>query len=548
MKQLLSWSWLSLLLLSTLLSWAQSAQTLSSEITAVTVYRQRAQITREAEINVQKGENVLTFSGLSQHILPNSINVSGYGRGIIQSVRHRVSYLDRVAVPAQVQRLEDSVAHLQAELARNRDEQFVNQSEEELLLANQNLDGQQSGLDVAALKEMATLYRERLTEVRANLRTLDREQKKLNQRVQQLQQEISSLQRQRNQPTQEVVVVFVAEAADRVELTLTYLVNQASWTPFYDLRVSSTSDPIQLALKANVVNNTGTDWQGVKIRLSTTKNTGNNQAPDLDPQYVAMVDYDQIRRRREEAANERQLRLGMGERRLMAADARSNTMAGGMADMEEAEVSSSAAYTTTNEGELGLEFDIALTYDIPADGQEHQVDILQSQLEAAYHHYTVPKLDPDVFLVADIREDLLRGQANVYFEGSFVGESYVDTDNPRDSLRLSLGRDPKVQVQREQVKDYTARQALGGKERQTFAYEITLRNNQAEAVSVFVQDQLPISQNKDITVEPLEISGARLDENSGRLDWTLELAPGEERTLVFRYEVKYPKDADIRGL
>ncbi len=545
MKNHFVWS---LILVGILISnslFAQHTVNLDSKIESVTVYRQRAQITRTSTIRVQPGENILTFSGLSQHIKPQSMNVRGEGEGIIQSVRHRVSYLNRVAIPEKVQHLQDSVKALQGELAVISDEKFVNETEEKLLLANQKLAGEQTGLDVEALREMATLYRERLTAVRRSMRRLNLESQRLNEEINRLNAEINSLQRSRNQPTQEVVVVFVAEKAERVKLELTYLVDGANWNPFYDLRVSNTEDPIQLALKANVVNNTGIDWEGVNITLSTTKNAGNNTAPQLNPQYLAF--WSDVRRRQPAVVGYGTQAKGYED---AAVDSRSNTfdMVAEAEELAPAASSSAADYTTTHEGELGLEFVIALEYDIPADGQEHQVDILQSELEAQYRHYTVPKLDQDVFLVADIQQDLLRGNANVYFEGTFVGETFINTDNPRDSMRISLGRDPKVQVQREQVTDYTARQVIGGKVRQTYAYEITLRNNKASAVTVSVQDQLPLSQNKDIEVEALELSGAQMDATSGRLDWLIELAPGEERTLELRYEVKYPKDQQVTGL
>ena len=526
---------------------AQSENNISSSIESVTVYRDRAQVSRSASVDVSSGDNVLVFSGLSQYILPNSINVRGQGSGVIQSVRHRVNYLNRTQVPEKVQKLRDQIEDLQAEQTQLSDERFINQSEEKLLLQNQKLSSDQTGVDVNALRELAQLYRERLTEVRSNLRAITLRERKLNREISQLQAEINSLQSRVNVPTQEVVVVYQAERAHEAALELSYLVSGAGWNPFYDIRVANTSDPLQLALKAKVVNNTGTDWKKVKIKLSTTKNSANNNAPQIATQWLAIYQPPVVVGYATQDRNQGMIR--QKAEMSMPTDIRSNSMGDLYLDEEVTEDAASAAdYTTTNEGELGLEFDIALTYDIPADGKEHQVDILQSELKADYRHYAVPKLDRDVFLVAEIREDLLRGPANVYFEGTFVGETYVNTDNPRDSMRISLGRDPKVQIQRERVTTYQEKKVVGGNIRQTYGFEITVKNNKTSEVSLSLQDQIPVSQNKDIEVEVGELSGASLNENSGILNWDLTLKPGEERTLTFRYEVKYPKDASVVGL
>ena len=511
-----------------------------SRITDVTVYRQRAQIVRTASLSVSQGENLLVFTGLSRFIIPNSITVSGEGQGIIQAVSHRVSYLNTTPKTPRMKAIEDSVTWLQEEIKVLADEQFVRQSEEKLLLENGKVGGDETGLQPEALQQVAALYRERLSALRRELRDLARKTRTYQERITAYQQELSQIRAQRNQPTQEVVVAFQAEKAGRLSLELRYLVNQAGWTPFYDIRVADTRQPLQFFLKADVVNNTGIDWSRVKLTLSTTNNNVNNTQPALAPWYV---DISYPRPAPQPA---------YAPRRESQRDAvTANTMAG-IALMDEVAEAEEATYaydfTTTTEGELGLEFAIALAYDIPADNKAHQVDIQVLPVQGEFRHYAVPKLDRDAFLVAKVNQDLLRGKANVYFEGTFVGETYVNTDNPRDSMLISLGRDPKVQVQRERVQEFTERKTIGNSERLTYAFAITLRNNKATPVRLTLEDQIPVSQNKDIEVELLEASGGLLDAGSGKVTWDLELAPGETRELQLRFEVKYPKNQPVSGL
>ncbi|MEZ4774344.1 MAG: DUF4139 domain-containing protein [Bacteroidia bacterium] len=516
-----------------------------SAITEVNVYRQRAMIVETGNAKVVKGDNLLIFSGLSHSLIKNSITVSGTGSGTIQAVTHRINYLNRTAKPPRLLMLEDSLKQISEKLKVLDDEKFVYENEQQLVLTNNKIGGTDNGLTADELQKMANFYRERLASIRKRLRELDLGARELRQKQSDYQLEINQINSLRSQPTEEVVVTFNAKVAGTVNLTLKYLVNDASWSPFYDIRVENTRDPLRFFLKANVVNRTGINWDQVKLRISTTNNNGNNNSPVLSPWVV-------------DFARPVYPSAPMGAATRPAPMYKSDSRAGVANTMddvkpqEEMEVKEEIAYaydmTTTNEGELGLEFEIASPYDIPSDGKEHQVDILATDVKGEFKHFAIPKLDKDAFLVAYISQDLLRAKANVYFEGTFVGETFVNTDNPGDSMKISLGRDPKVQIQREQVKDFTEKKVVGSNIRQTFGYDIILKNNKTEAVNLNIEDQIPVSQNKDIEVELLESSDGVFNDVSGKVSWNITLKPGETRTLKLRFEVKYPKNQPVYGL
>ncbi|MDX2247018.1 MAG: DUF4139 domain-containing protein [Bacteroidia bacterium] len=526
-------------------TWGLAAEEIpvKSKITEVNIYRQRAMIIQEGTAKVVKGDNLLIFTGLSQSLIKNSITVSGTGSGTIQAVTHRVNYLSRTAKPPRLILLEDSLKVLSQKLKVLDDEKFVYENEQQLILTNNKIGGTDNGLTAEELQKMANLYRERLAAIRQQLREIELSARDLRQLQNDYQLEINQINVQRSQPTEEVVVTFNAKAAGTVNLTLKYLVNDASWSPFYDIRVENTRDPLKFFLKAQVVNRTGINWDQVKIRISTTNNSGNNNSPSLNPWLVGI--YIPQPTMSYEVDSRRYKSDGRAGEAVMSAPA-----GAAMDDLDEKEEVAGYAYdmTTTTEGELGLEFEIAALYDIPADGKEHQVDILATDVKGEFRHFAIPKMDKDAFLVAYISQDLLRAKANVYFEGTFVGETFVNTDNPGDSMKISLGRDPKVQIQREQVKDFTETKVIGSNIRQTFGYDIILKNNKSEAVNLNIEDQIPVSQNKDIIVELLESSGGTLADLSGKVTWNLTLKPGETRTLNLRFEVKYPKNQPVSGL
>ncbi|MEM7654690.1 MAG: DUF4139 domain-containing protein [Bacteroidota bacterium] len=520
---------------------ADNETEVSSSIESVTVFRQRAQISRTAKMRVSQGENLLVLSGLSQYIMPNSLTVSGTGKGTIQAVSHRVTYLNTSPRTKRMIALEDSLRVLQLRRGELADDRFVQESEQQLILDNRKLGGTE-GFTPTELEQVAEIYRQRLQRIRKQLRFISREETEIQKKTSRFQQELSSITARRNQPTQEVVVAFKADQAGSVTLEVKYLVNQASWNPFYDIRVANTSsdDPLQFFLKANVVNNTGIDWQDIDVKLSTTNNNVDNTRPVLRPWYLT---YSQPRYQSYQSVP--------AAPKMSRRDNMANTMDAGsllLEDAEEEAISLASDFTTVSEGELGLEFDIALPYDIPADGKAHQVDVQLIDVPGEYRYYAVPKLDRDAFLVAEISQDLLRGKANVYFEGTFVGETYVNTDNPRDSMLISLGRDPKVQLQREQVKELTAVKTIGTNVRKTYAYEITLRNNKSSEVQIQIQDQLPVAQNMDVEVTAEKLSGGSYNPETGLVTWDLSLKPGETKGLRLTFEVKYPKKRPVYGL
>jgi uncharacterized protein (TIGR02231 family) len=534
MKKILSLLLLALFFVPML---AEDVETrIPSTIKEVTVYRTRAQVMRETTAKVSQGNNLLVLSGLSGFLLNRTIIVTGEGDGILQSVKHRVSYLNTTPKTPRMVLIEDSLERLNDAVFTVNDQVFVFKSEETLILQNQQLGGDENGISAQQLREMADLYRQRLAEIRKNLRQLNAEMKDLQKKQQAYQNELNQIRAMRDQPTQEVVIAYNAKSAGNVKFKVFYMVNNATWNPFYDIRVENTTDPLAFYLKANVVNNTGIDWKNVKLNLSTANNSGDINSPVLYPWFLDLVEYGQ---------------LDYKSRAMGALAPQSNTIV--LSDSRSVEemapdVEYAYDYTTYTEQTLALEFNIAIPYDIPANGKEHQVDIRKVDVAGTFRHFAVPKLDKEAFLVAYVKTDLLRGPGNVYFEGTFVGETYVNTDIAEDSMKISLGRDPKVLISRERVEDFTAKKTIGSTVKQSFGFEITVKNNKKEAVRMTLEDQVPVTRNKEIKVEEVDAGGATWNEETGKLTWDLELKPGETRKVRFSFEIKYPKDKSVSGL
>jgi uncharacterized protein (TIGR02231 family) len=302
---------------------------------------------------------------------------------------------------------------------------------------------------------------------------------------------------------------------------------------------------MQLTYKAQVYQNTGTEWNDVKLTLSTANPNQNSTRPVLNTwwlNYYNPYTYKQKSDKRKVTED-------------MAGNAPAATMNLFTMDEKTLELAASKSisdYTVMEENMTTVEYDIKLAYSIPCDGKTHFVAVQSKDIPANYIHFAAPKMDKDAFLVAKITDwdelNLAAGSVNIYFDGTFVGESYIDPSNLTDTLDLTLGRDKNMVVTRVKQKDKTREKLIGEDKVKTVTYEITVRNTRSSASDFNLQDQIPVSQSKEIIVDLVEATGGHLDENSGIVDWKFNLKPKETRKITLTYSVKFPKDKTLAGL
>ncbi|MBR4804810.1 MAG: DUF4139 domain-containing protein, partial [Bacteroidales bacterium] len=209
-------------------------------------------------------------------------------------------------------------------------------------------------------------------------------------------------------------------------------------------------------------------------------------------------------------------------------------------------------YVSQSEDDLNRLFNIDLKYTIPGNGKEQNITIGKQETPATYRYYCAPKLDPATFLMADINNweklNLLSGNANISFAGSYVGNTYIDANSTKKTISLTLGVDKKVVVTRKKVKDYSSNKVLGSDVKVLTTYEITVKNNKNKNITLTVKDQYPVSTNKkiDIELQKETTTPTTSDENTGIMTWNLDLAPAQSQKITLSYSVKYPKDMNLK--
>jgi uncharacterized protein (TIGR02231 family) len=317
----------------------------------------------------------------------------------------------------------------------------------------------------------------------------------------------------------------------------------------YDVRVNTKANDMKIVYKAGIYQNTGIDWNQVKLTLSTANPSWSGTTPILNPWYLQV--FEPMVRKVELAANRSNMMLNTipGAKQVIVADDE------GFKEVTQklnVNPSTLGNYTTLTENQLNTTFEIDLPYDIKTDGDLQSVTIKEEKINATLKNYAAPKINRDAFLLAEIADwetlNLLPGMATIIMDDTYLGKTQIDPNISADTMNISLGRDRRVVINRAKVKEFTTTKRSGSSTTQTFTYEITVKNNKSTDVELILKDQYPLSQVKEVEVKLKEDGGASVNEELGVLTWDISLKAGESRKVRFSYTVKYPSEKRIANL
>jgi len=529
------------LAITLILSASDNDKKVKSKIKSVTVFQNGAQIYRTASTSLKKGHQIIRLSDLSTTINPQSIQVKGKGNFTIMSVTHQINYLKEIKKNKRIISLTDSIELLTSKQQYQKQIVAAYGEEIQLLKSNMSLKGNNSKLTINEIKAAADFYRARFREIYS-------EKLKINEKISKQQIEINKLRnalnllQQRRAPkgVGEILVEINANEQINAKFTFDYLVNNAGWTPLYDIRAINVDKPIEMHYRANIYQNTGIDWNNIKLAVSTGNPRQNGIIPSLNVWYLNYY-------KSQGASNS--LSYKLEDDMEVSAAPRSKAMTISQSSIN---AMNSSNFTKVSQNQTNTIFKISLPYTIPSSNKRVNVKVQKWELSATYRYYAVPRIDPDAFLQARITgwEDLnlMAGAVNIFFEGTYVGKSYLNPANLNDTLDISLGRDKNIVIERRKIKDKNSSAVFGGSKKMNVAWNISVRNNKKDAIHLVIKDQLPLSNRKDIEVRLLQSSGAQFDGKTGFLTWDLNISSKQKKSLDFQYQIKYPKDVNLSNI
>ena len=515
----------------------------TAKVKAATIYFNAAELTQTTSLTLPTGTSEIVVKNVANYLNENTVQIGAPSSVTVLSVQFTNNYISEFEIDESnpiVKKVRDSITLIQKEIGKVQIEKTSHTKTIELLDKNQLVAGQNSGLNVAELIKMVDYYKAKRIELSNAITSLEEKENKFKEALKRLNSklEINTKNEEKNS-TGKLILQVMNEVAGTVNLDINYITNSATWSPFYDLRAESVKEPINMMYKAQVVQNSGIDWKKVRLTLSSGNPNQNNQAPLLQAWFLRYAqDY-----LRSDANAPAMYNVIQG---------RASGVVTTQFDKDEIEESSISNYTNINENQLNVSFDIDIPYDILSNGKIHSVALKDIKLPASYKYYAVPKAEKEAFLLAEISDyskyNLLPGEANIIFEGMYVGKTAINPNQTADTLNLSMGRDKKIAIKREKVVDKSGIKFLSSYKEQVFTYDLTVRNNKKEEVFLLLKDQYPLSTDKDITVELLEDGKAKVNTETGVLTWELQLASNETKKIRISYKVKYPKDKIIDNL
>jgi uncharacterized protein (TIGR02231 family) len=485
----------------------------------VTVYLNGAEIKTTERVNFKKGINRILLVGIPFSMVNESLQFSvGVNLEIVsittQELKNDVTLIHKEA-SAVYSKIEQGENKLK--LTRAKSEAL--DAERKMLLANQSIGGQQNGVSLIELAKAADFFRERVFKINTNLLENQKEAEILLHTIDSLKLIKSEIEERIPTVLKQITATIYSSAEQATEIELRYLVENANWEPTYDLIATDITKPIILKYKAAIYNQTGVDWNQAKIKLSSADPTQDATRPFLSTWTLNYT--------------------GQGNEGFINKYS-SQIQTDTLAKVKSEEISVD---------ELSYSFEIAKPHTITNGSSPYNIDIKRDSLKATYQYLTIPKLDGSAFLIAKVtgwqRLNLIDAPANVYFQNTYVGVSQINTSSVSDTLELSFGRDNKIMVARTKLEDTAGTKFIGGKRNEYLLYEISIKNNQRSPIDIKIQDQLPISQEADIVVEPNETSKASIDQLSGRLQWMKTIQSNQLIKLRIGFTVKYPKNKTV---
>lgn len=515
----------------------------------VTVYPNSARIIRLGSKNLTAGDATVRFENIPLSAVEQSLSLKAKGpKGTKLSGVRLTTIHNTVVNEKRSRELQDKIQKLKDDQTDLKDSIDARSEEAKILKALSSQAATQAGTSAAALKEMVAASSragDRISILYKANRKDQRSQRKLKKRI-------AALQKELNQIGRGSTSMRVAEAdltlpgEGKVTFELSYLTQQASWTPLYDLRLDSAAKKpaVQISFQGQIRQNTGEDWKRVKLTLSTTLPTAGTDVPDPKNWWL---DFYRPRARSSVMKREVKKYLAMEAPAMAGADslalpAASTTVAHDRAAVQQLPFSTA--------------FEIKRKKDIPSDGQTHRVPVSESSHDSSLLLVTVPRLDKAAFIEADVKYSgeapLLPGRANLFRDDSFIGATHLDLVAPGENFKLGFGRDELIKVERELMAQKSGDKGLVFKKgERRYHWKITISNYHSSTRKIEVRAQLPRSRQKDIKVDMLDTEPESLPEDESKpslLRWTLDLKPKEKKTINLRYLVKWPKNQRVIGL
>lgn len=523
---------------------AAQPRSIRSDVVEVTVYNDRALIVRKAPVRFEAGTQTVILAGLPEILLNQSLRLWGEADSAltIGDIKIETAFFDTIP-ETRIRSLIDRKEKLVGEQRSLTDRLLVVSAQRQYLDSLRSASARQTIFPPGRSPfdewdKMLAFIDKKYTGLYEEIRAVNAKIEDVKQKIQALDREIRESQALSRKSEKRVQATLTARRAGNGTLYCSYVLFGPHWVPQYELRAQAGEPNVSLSYAAMVRQSTGEDWKNVRLSLSTARPAEGGAIPALETWFV-----DRYQPPPAPSAGGVRDQMPMLKMESRAISKEADALVA--AEFERAEVSSQLASSS---------FTMPSSVDVPSDNMPHRMQVASLILPAELKYVSVPKLVPAVFVSASVNNKseypLVAGGMNIFLNGVFVAATRVTAVMPGEKTDVSLGTDDGITVKRTLLNKFTDTPGLlSSKVTVTYDFLLTIENKRTSAVQVEVKDQIPVSQNDEITVQQIEPALKEMSpDRAGVLTWKVVLAPGAKKEIKFKFSVSHPQGWTIRGL
>lgn len=507
---------------------------------SVTLYEQSAELYSNTTFKIPKGSSEIVLTNIAENIDESSIKIGTKSNASVLTYRfsddenfYKVELDKR---NPQHKMVLDSIALVEKKLKDLNFQKTSLANSIAILDKNQTINSGSTSYS-KELEKLIEYYQKKRIDLSLQLDSVESNIIAVTEKLSKLQTKFDLNNKEtENYPVGKLILQINSTTDQTINLDIKYTVNEASWRPYYDVMIPNINSPTKLLYKAMIKQNSGLDWKNVTLHLISGFPNVRKQIPNLYnwnlyyQQPVERVTYDYTVKE---------------DNALIAAKS--------MITSDKINEVSTVVRASAFQNQLNVGYDLEDLYTILSNNQDNSINLDITEIPSNYMYFSIPKLDKSVYLIAELdnldKYNLINAEANIIFEDTNVGKTFIDTQNTDAKLSLTLGDDRRVSIKRDLIKDKTMEKNISSTNKeQQFAYQFTIRNNKNEKIKLRIKDNVPLSTDKQIIVTMINKGGATYDEKTGELIWDVVINPNETQKIDFSFKVNSLKNKILIGL
>lgn len=542
---------------------SEEATALKSKISEVTVYADRARVTRVATASLRAGVARFAFPKLPGWLDEGAVRVSlnPPAAGEVLDVQVEKTFLARPE-DAEVRKAEAAVTELTDQLAAIDDETATLDAQARQTDAIRVFSLEKMPKDAAVREIKVEEYGSVVKFIGNAMLDLARAKRELEKKKRDLQPELAARQqqlaelRQRAQLEQRTVLVTVNGARDsEAGLSLVYLLPGTTWEPAHELRAAQDGASVSIASYALVTQTTGEDWEGATLTFSTQRPNATTRIPELEAMLVgggrslakAMTTEGDSFRAAEanfEAQNNLWNRYGNAGRLDVLRGWTDSVQAQKLRQVRAAEVFQQVQQRGTT-----AQFPALAAQTVRSDGRMVRVPVGTARFSATPHIVAAPELSLNAVRTAELvntcGQPLLPGKVQLFAEGAFIGTTETDFVAPGENFSLFLGVADRLKLSRTLDQKRSSLSWTGKRKRMLASFLVTAENLSDKPLAFQLADRIPVSETDEIRVRDVKLQPEIKPDVKGLVKWDVTLPAKEKKEFRIEYTLDYPAELPV---